>query len=75
MSDVHDEAIETLRENDAERQKLAGKQVRVVRAVVYQGKFEDVDELLSNSLPEGVHRNHRDGLTTRIVQGKMKIIE
>lgn len=55
-------------------QQLAGKQVRVVRAVVYEGKAEQVLDQLARSLPPGT-KTFGGLVKITVVQGEIHVVE
>lgn len=63
LADVDAQAREALRE------RVAGRQISVTRALVYEGEGLAVLDQLGRSLPVGIRRVGRDGLTIRVVEG------
>ena len=51
----------------------AGKRGRAVRAVIYEGTYEDVRDVLSKSLPVGV--KPLGSITITTAQGPIKVVE
>ena len=64
---------------------FAGRRVRLVRAVVYEGTYEDIQHVLSKSMPAGrkevvgwddrTSRHSHDAYSITVVQGDYQLIE
>lgn len=52
----------------------AGRRVRVIRTVVYEGTAESVERTLTRSLTTGVHRHHRGALQLTVCQGPIMVL-
>lgn len=73
MNDL--EVAEDIAENaQYTRDSLAGKRVRVVRAIVYEGEGAAVLKQLAGSLPVGTKEVRKGTLTITVSQGEIEII-
>ena len=73
-----DEGIALAVERSQLREKLKGKRIRVLRAVIYEGDAESVFYMLTKSMTVGTH-SHVDKnfgrYTITIVEGPIKVVE
>lgn len=56
-----------------DRKQYAGKRVRVVRAVLLEGPYEDVARTLGSSLPTGTAT--RGNVEFTVTQGPIKVLD
>lgn len=59
---------------DAAIAARAGRRVRVIRTVVYEGTAEYVERVLTQSLTPGIHQHHYGALRLTVCQGPITVL-